>query len=65
MTGPTGGDLLHVVRARARFLIVNVAITPPAYLVMPPFLSAERKPNPLAVDRLSSRSPYRPPPGAT
>ena len=27
MTGPTGGDLLHVVRARARFLIVNVAIT--------------------------------------
>src|SRR6266850_1301355 len=27
MTGPTGGDLLHVARARARFLIVNVAIT--------------------------------------
>ena len=27
MTGPTGGDLLHVVRTRARFLIVNVAIT--------------------------------------
>ena len=27
MTGPTGGDLLHVARARGRFLILNVAIT--------------------------------------
>ena len=27
MSGPTAGDLLHVARARARFLIVNVAIT--------------------------------------
>lgn len=27
MTGPTAGDLLHVARARARFLILNVAIT--------------------------------------
>ena len=27
MTGPTGGDLLHVVRTRARFVILNVAIT--------------------------------------
>jgi uncharacterized protein involved in exopolysaccharide biosynthesis len=27
MTAPTGGDLLHVARTRARFLILNVAIT--------------------------------------
>jgi tyrosine-protein kinase Etk/Wzc len=27
MSGPTAGDLLHVARSRARFLIVNVAIT--------------------------------------
>ena len=27
MTGPTAGDLLHLARARARFLILNVAIT--------------------------------------
>lgn len=27
MNGPTAGDLLHVMRARARFLILNVAIT--------------------------------------
>jgi len=36
MSGPTAGDLLHVARARARFLIVNVAITTIVALLVRP-----------------------------